>query len=437
MFILRFLIDDNFKLIPGIVLFILSWELIKNRGFSLKNGYDISIFMLLMWGLLAFIISLMNVGLIDALNGLRVNVVPMLFYFLIRLTLNRKGKLFIKDYVHFFIFSFCIIVILHDYFSLTFSGKTHYPEYIKNMMIYTGRDEYDLGGRSFGILSHPHASGLLTVVAASFIYINKSFIFKETFINDFMIFVFVFFSIMLTTYRTSLFALTLFLLFYSLFVIRVIRIKYIVNASLLLFCFVFLVDIFFEEKYINTHLLWWMNSAGRDSAHSFFQYIIVDSVYDFAKLVEESSMLVVFTGIGFFSRLDDYSMVQYISSNDRAWINLVQIFGVSSLLFIYLCFRSIVTLRKCRVFLFSHDYSVLLASTLMFNVILISNVHSVMIGMHGLAQLFYISLAIISFYHDETVKVRATLKKYDLSLKIRNRPKEVRAEEQRCLRRRK
>ena len=74
-FILRFLIDDNFKLIPGIVLFILSWELIKNRGFSLKNGYDISIFMLLMWGLLAFIISLMNVGLIDALNGLRVNYI--------------------------------------------------------------------------------------------------------------------------------------------------------------------------------------------------------------------------------------------------------------------------------------------------------------------------------------------------------------------------
>jgi len=160
------------------------------------------------------------------------------------------------------------------------------------------------------------------------------------------------------------------------------------------------------NTYINIFIFWWTDFARLESA---FRFIFLDG-FELFRLIYNQFALNIVTGIGFLSTENHYNIAEYLRTNDQGWINYLQMFGlVGYIIFAYIIgfiIKSLIKISKYRKDLL-HLTS---ACVIIVMVGVFSNLHSDILKTHGIIQVFYTCLAIISYNYDS---VRVKIKQHN------------------------
>lgn len=396
---LRFGTHEYFVFLPLVGTTLLLGYYAMNLGarFSL-NKLDFALLCLLFWSVYVVLFSIFNVGIEHTFKGFRIYIFPVLTYFLVRGLLHLGRDTALESIVKCMIVSLFFVLIYNLYLTVTttFLGQD-VPGWFKNM----DRMENVLGwgGRSPGIFGDPHSSGLISVMGGFFILLNIdrfSFIKWKSFKN--IIKAVAFGCILLSTYRT---ALIVGLLSSVLFIAYATNMKTKVTVFLgALVCYLAAINLLSDNYddeislYVNLFIFWWKDPARFESAVNF---ILLDGLKILELMIDQFSLTTII-GVGFLSTDNHYNLAEYFRTNDQGWINSLQMFGlIGYAIFIYIMgflIKLAVNVKNCDVIY------LVWACVIVIMVGLVSNLHSDVLKTHGIIQVFYICLAILSYIYD-------------------------------------
>jgi hypothetical protein len=399
---LRFGVHNSFMFLPllGTTVLLSSYVINLSVKFRL-NKLDFALLLLFFWSMYAVLFSIFNVGVEHAFKGFRIYVFPVLTYFLVRGLLHVGRDIALDKIIKFMIISLFFVLVYNLYLTVSITFLQHdTPQWFKNM----DRLVDGWGSRSPGIFGDPHPSGLISVMAGIFILLNINHFafFKGKFFKN-AIKAIVIIGILLSTYRTSL---IIGLLSYFLYFLYVTNIKLKIKGLLFtLACYLLIINFMSGDyglklnTYINIFIFWWKDPARFESAYNF---IILDG-FKILGLMYDQFSLTLITGVGFLSTDNDYNMVEYFRTNDQGWINSLQMFGlVGYAIFAYIVGFIIRLLIKVK----GHRKDIcdlLLACIVIVMTGFLSNMHSDVLKTHGLIQIFYTCLAIISYIYSSII----------------------------------
>jgi hypothetical protein len=228
-------------------------------------------------------------------------------------------------------------------------------------------------------------------------------------------------GIVLSTYRT---ALIIGLLSYFLYILYATNIKFKIKGLLFtLACYLLIMNFMLDDYgerlnlYINIFIFWWKDPARIESA---FNFILLDG-FKILGLMYDQFSLTLIVGVGFLSIDNHYNMVEYFRTNDQGWINSLQMFGlVGYAIFAYIVGFLIKFLIKVKSYR-KDIFDLLSACVIIVMIGLLSNMHSDVLKTHGIIQIFYTCLAIIShIYSSIRVKTKKNYSEWKEVYKINN-----------------
>lgn len=396
---LRFGKNENFLYLPLIGTIILVCFCFMNfRSKFRLNKLDLAILILFFWGIYIVAFSLVNIGFEQTFKGFRIYIFPILTYFIVRFLLHLSEEAALVSIVRALICSLLVVLFYNLYLTLsvTFWGYD-YPDWFQKMDRMESAAYW--GKRSCGVFGDPHASGLITVIGGAFILFNvdRFFIFKCKSIKI-LVKTFTVLCILLSTYRTALVVGFICLVFLSPYFLRLKTNLAMVFGGLIAYLLATYYSSFLVDdsivSYLKLFTFWWTNSSGFDAASN---YILFDS-FRILNLMIDQCPLAPITGIGFFSSNDNYNLVQFFRTNDQGWMNLLQIFGLVGLAVMCYIVGFIMNLAMRMK---GHDSIYLvLACNFVVLISILANSHSDVLKTHGIIQVFFCCLAILSYIHD-------------------------------------